>query len=49
MYSNKVLWQKKRRIQKERRYQRQINKKISVLKKKNQEFIPYSRGDAART
>jgi len=34
MYSNKVLWQKKRRIQKERRYQRQINKKISVLKKK---------------
>jgi len=33
MYSDEVLWQKKRRIQKERWYQRQRNKEISVLKK----------------
>jgi hypothetical protein len=35
----KVLWQKKKRIQKERWYQRERNK----------ESIPYSRGDEART
>ena len=46
MYSDEVLWQKKRRIQKKRWYQRERNKEISVLKKKNQESIPYSRGDA---
>jgi hypothetical protein len=34
MYFDEVLWPKKRRIQKERWYQRQINKKISILKKK---------------
>jgi hypothetical protein len=33
MYSDEVLWQKKRRIQKERWYQRQRNKEISVLRK----------------
>jgi hypothetical protein len=33
MYSDEVLWQKKRRIQKERWYQRERNKKINVLKK----------------
>jgi hypothetical protein len=43
-----VLWQKKRRIQKERWYQKERNKEISVLKK-IQESIPYSRGDEART
>ena len=30
-----VLWQKKRRIQKERWYQRERNKEISVLKKES--------------
>jgi hypothetical protein len=34
MYCDEVLWQKKRRIQKERWYQRDRNKEISVLKKK---------------
>jgi DUF4097 and DUF4098 domain-containing protein YvlB len=33
MYSDEVLWQKKRRIQKERWYQRERNKEISFLKK----------------
>jgi hypothetical protein len=33
MYSDEVLWQKKRRIQKEGWYQRERNKEISVLKK----------------
>jgi len=33
MYSDEILWQKKRRIQKERWYQRERNKEISVLKK----------------
>jgi hypothetical protein len=33
MYSDEVLWQKKRRIQKKRWYQRERNKEISVLKK----------------
>ena len=32
MYSDEVLWQKKRWIQKERWYQRERNKEISVLK-----------------
>jgi hypothetical protein len=32
-YSDEVLWQKKRRIQKKRWYQRERNKEISVLKK----------------
>ncbi|KAL3577595.1 hypothetical protein D5086_019099 [Populus alba] len=32
MYFDEVLWQKKRRIQKERWYQRDRNKEISVLK-----------------
>jgi phage shock protein A len=35
MYSNDVLWQKKRRIQKERWYQMERNKDISVLKKES--------------
>jgi hypothetical protein len=35
MYSNEVLWQKKRRIQKERWYQIERNKEISVLKKES--------------
>jgi len=48
MYFDELLWQKKRRIQKERWYQRERNKEISVLKK-IQESIPYSRGDEART
>jgi hypothetical protein len=48
MYFYEVLWQKKRRIQKERWYQKERNKEISVLKK-IQESIPYSRGDEART
>jgi len=33
MYSDEVLWQKKRRNQMERWYQRERNKVISVLKK----------------
>jgi hypothetical protein len=33
MYSDEVFWQKKRRIQKERWYQRERNKEISFLKK----------------
>jgi hypothetical protein len=49
MYSDEVLWQKKRRIQKERWYQMERNKEISVLKKRIQESISYSRGDEART
>jgi len=32
MYFNEVLWQKKRRVQKERWFQRERNKEISVLK-----------------
>jgi hypothetical protein len=48
MYFYEVLWQKKRRIQKERWYQKERNKEIRVLKK-IQESIPYSRGDEART
>jgi hypothetical protein len=32
MYFDEVLWQKKMRIQKERWYQRERNKEISVLK-----------------
>jgi len=47
MYFNEVLWQKKRRIQKKRWYERERNKEISVLKK-TQEFIMYSKGDVAR-
>jgi hypothetical protein len=35
MYFDKVLWQKKRQIQKERWYQRERNKEISVLKKES--------------
>jgi hypothetical protein len=48
MHFDEVLWQKKRRIQKQRWYQKEINKEISVLKR-IQESIPYSRGDEART
>jgi hypothetical protein len=33
MYSDEVLWQKNMRIQKERWYQKERNKEISVLKK----------------
>jgi len=33
MYFDEVLWPKKRRIQKEMWYQREINKEISILKK----------------
>jgi len=35
MYFDEELWQKKRRIQKERWYQRERNKEISVLKKES--------------
>jgi hypothetical protein len=35
MYFDEVLWQQKRRIQKERWYQRERNKEISVLKKES--------------
>jgi hypothetical protein len=35
MYFDEVLWQKKIRIQKERWYQRERNKEISVLKKES--------------
>jgi hypothetical protein len=49
MYFDEVLWQKKRRIQKERWYQMERNKEISVLKKRIQESILYSRGDESRT
>ena len=35
MYSDEVLWQQKRRIQKERWYQMERNKEISVLKKES--------------
>jgi hypothetical protein len=49
MYSDEILWQKKRRIQKERWYQRERNKEISVLKKRNQESMLYSRRDTTRT
>jgi hypothetical protein len=35
MYSDEVLWQKKRRIQKDRWYQMERNKEISVLKKES--------------
>ena len=35
MYSDKVLWRKKRRIQKKRWYQRERTKEISVLKKES--------------
>jgi hypothetical protein len=48
MYFDEVLWQKKRRIQKKRWYQREINKEINVLKRV-QESISYSRGYEART
>jgi prenyltransferase beta subunit len=40
MYFDEVLWQKKMRIQKERWYQMERNKEISVLKK---EFKSLSR------
>jgi hypothetical protein len=49
MYFDEVLWQKKMRIQKERWYQMERIKEISVLKKESKESIPYSRGDEART
>jgi len=42
MYSDEVLWQKKRMIQKDRWYQRERNKEISVLKKKIQASIQHS-------
>jgi hypothetical protein len=35
MYSDELLWQKKKRIQKERWYQMERNKEISVLKKES--------------
>ena len=35
MYFDEVLWKKERRIQKERWYQRDRNKEISVLKKES--------------
>ena len=35
MYFDEVLWQKKRRIQKERWYRMERNKEISVLKKES--------------
>jgi hypothetical protein len=35
MYFDEVLWQRKRQIQKERWYQRERNKEISVRKKES--------------
>jgi hypothetical protein len=35
MYFDEVLWQKKRRIQKERWYQMERNKEINALKKES--------------
>ena len=35
MYFDEVVWQKKRRIQKDRWYQMERNKEISVLKKES--------------
>jgi hypothetical protein len=35
MYFDEVLWQRKRQIQKERWYQREKNKEISVLQKES--------------
>jgi hypothetical protein len=49
MYFDEVLWQNKRRIQKEMWYQQERNEEISVKKKRIQESILYSRGDEART
>jgi hypothetical protein len=48
MNSNEVLWQKKKKIQKEMWYQKKRNKEISFLKK-NQESISYFREDTTRT
>jgi uncharacterized protein (DUF2384 family) len=39
MYSDEVLWQKKRRIQNERWYQRERNKEISVLKEETKSLF----------
>ena len=39
MYSDEVLWQKNMRIQKERWYQKERNKEISVLKKNSLSYI----------
>jgi hypothetical protein len=50
MYFDEVLWQKKRRIQKERWYQMERNKEISVLTwNPNLDFVisytnPYNNG-----
>jgi len=35
MYFDEVLWQKRRRIQQERWYQRERNNEISLLKKES--------------
>jgi hypothetical protein len=35
MYFDEVLWQKRRRIQEERWYQRERNNEISLLKKES--------------
>jgi hypothetical protein len=42
MYSDEVLWQKKRSIQNKRLYQREINKEINVLKKESKSLCPAS-------
>ena len=41
MYFDKVLWKKKRRIQKERWYQIERNKEISVKKKKDSKSLSH--------
>jgi hypothetical protein len=43
MYFDEVLWQKKRRIQKERWYQMERNKEISVLKKESKSLSRFLR------
>jgi len=42
MYSDEVLWQKKRSIQNKRLYQREINKEINVRKKESKSLCPAS-------
>jgi predicted RNase H-like nuclease (RuvC/YqgF family) len=43
MYFDEVLWQKKRGIQKERWYQMERNKEISVLKKESKSLSRFLR------
>jgi len=48
-YFDEVLWQKKRRIQKERWYQRERNNEFSVLKEESKSLSHLLGGDEART